>query len=69
MRTIQDLFLRTLPVQMVTSSSELGRHLVAARDLKEGEVIFSEPPLVVGPIAVTQPVCLACYNVVDGSYK
>ena len=60
---------RSLPYKVVTSDSELGRHLVAARDLKEGEVIFTESPLVVGPVAVTQPVCLACYALVDGSFK
>ena len=44
--------------------------MVASRDLKAGEVLFSEPPLVVGPVGVTLPVCLACYAIVgEDSYK
>jgi hypothetical protein len=53
----------------ICQSAELGRYLVAGRDLAEGEVLFSEAPLVVGPVAITSPVCLHCYNLVDGSYK
>ncbi len=53
----------------VESSAEMGRYLVASRDLQEGEVIFTESPLVVGPVANTLPVCLACYQLVDGSFK
>lgn len=59
---------KALPYK-VEQSPELGKYLVAARDLRKGEVIFSEPPLVVGPVAVTVPVCLNCYTPVDGSYK
>ena len=53
----------------IESNAELGKYLVASRDLKEGEVLFSEPPLVVGPVGVTLPVCLACYNIVGDDYK
>lgn len=59
---------KSLPYR-ICQSPELGRYLVAARDLAEGEVLFTEAPLVVGPIAITPPVCLNCYNLVDGSYK
>ena len=54
-------------VVQIQTSAELGNYLTASRDLKEGEVIFSEPPLVVGPTALTIPVCLHCYTPVDGS--
>ena len=53
----------------IEKSAELGRYLVAARDLKAGEVLFEEPPLVVGPVVMTPPVCLHCYTPVDGSFK
>jgi hypothetical protein len=53
----------------VESSPLLGKYLVASRDLEAGEIVFSESPLVVGPVAVTHPICLACYSTVDGSYK
>lgn len=47
----------------------LGKHLVASTNIKEGEVILQETPLVVGPAQQTIPVCLSCYTPVDGSYK
>ena len=52
----------------VCSSPELGRFLVATRDLKPGEMIISETPLVIGPQAVTIPVCLACYKPATNKY-
>lgn len=53
----------------ICNSPELGNYLVASRNIKAGEVLFSEAPLVVGPSSVTIPVCLACYTPVDGSYR
>ena len=37
-------------------------------DLKPGEMIISETPLVIGPQAVTIPVCLACYKPATNKY-
>uniref|UniRef100_V5I9L0 Protein msta n=1 Tax=Anoplophora glabripennis TaxID=217634 RepID=V5I9L0_ANOGL len=42
----------------------LGRHLKATRDIKPGEVVLQEPPLIWGPAQVTVPVCLGCGNAV-----
>jgi len=53
----------------VCNSAELGNYLVASRNIKAGEVLFTEAPLVVGPAAITTPICLACYTPVDGSYR
>lgn len=53
----------------IEKSNVLGRYLVATRDLKAGEVLFEEAPLVVGPVTVTNPVCLYCYTPADGSFK
>jgi len=53
----------------VCVSSEIGRYLVATRDLKPGEMIVSETPLVMGPQAVTIPLCLVCYKPSDGKYS
>jgi len=58
---------KSLPYK-IEKSAELGRYLVASRDLKEGEILFEESPLVVGPVTVTTPVCLDCYAPVDGSF-
>ena len=52
----------------VCSSPDIGRFLVATRDLKPGEMIISETPLVMGPQAVTIPVCLACYKPATNKY-
>lgn len=38
-----------------------GRHLLATRNISKGELIFQEPPLVIGPKAVTVPLCLGCH--------
>ncbi|XP_054267865.1 histone-lysine N-methyltransferase set-18-like isoform X1 [Macrosteles quadrilineatus] len=45
----------------VKVSKELGRYLVASRDLVAGEVIMEEAPVVAGPkLADPSPVCLGC---------
>lgn len=36
--------------------------MIATRDIKVGEVILREQPLVAGPSQVTPPVCLGCYK-------
>nr|CAD7442404.1 unnamed protein product [Timema bartmani] len=49
----------------VCSSPELGRHLLASRDLTPGDVILSELPLVVGPKHHSQDeavLCLLCHR-------
>jgi len=53
----------------IGSSPEIGNHLLANRDIKAGEIILREAPLVHGPSQMTIPVCLDCYTPVDGSYK
>lgn len=45
-----------------------GRQLKAARDIKAGEVILKENPLVVGPNAEGEPICLSCQAGIDCSY-
>ena len=61
--------LAIFPPPQILSTPGLGRHLVASRDLAAGEILFTEAPLVVGPKAVTMPVCINCYTPADGSYK
>ena len=36
--------------------------MVATRDIKPGEVIFTEKPLSFGPSENTKPVCIGCYS-------
>ncbi|KAL0274822.1 UNVERIFIED_CONTAM: hypothetical protein PYX00_002854 [Menopon gallinae] len=51
------------PIFRIEVNDVLGRHLVATRDIKAGELILQEPPLIVGPKAVSLPVCLGCHSV------
>ena len=45
-------------------------HMVAARNIKPGEIILTERPLTFGPLDSSRPICLGCYNpVTDKSPK
>ena len=55
--------------QICSDDPALGRYIIATRDLKPGELLLAESPLVVAPMAVTPPVCLVCYKPVDGRNK
>ncbi|KAF7283536.1 hypothetical protein GWI33_000340 [Rhynchophorus ferrugineus] len=44
----------------ISTDGEIGRHLVATRDFKPGEIILKEAPLIWGPTQETVPVCLGC---------
>ncbi|XP_060522819.1 SET domain-containing protein SmydA-8-like isoform X2 [Cylas formicarius] len=43
----------------------IGRHLVATKDIKSGDIILQEPPLIWGPAQVTVPICLGCGKAID----
>ncbi|XP_052755116.1 SET domain-containing protein SmydA-8 [Galleria mellonella] len=53
----------------VRTSGELGRYLVAARDLTPGDLVLTERPLVFGPKAMPNPEasmpCVGCYKPVS----
>ncbi|KAK8731259.1 hypothetical protein OTU49_007512 [Cherax quadricarinatus] len=53
----------------VSKNKEVGRLLVASRDLDVDDFILREAPLVLGPKQETEPVCLACYRRVSGRYR
>ncbi|XP_068617853.1 SET domain-containing protein SmydA-8 [Battus philenor] len=38
----------------------LGRHMIATRDIRQGEIILKEKPAVVGPRMACKPHCLSC---------
>ena len=46
---------------------EVGRYMVASRDLQPGEVIFSEEPLAMGPSHEALPCCLDCMKPANGN--
>ncbi|XP_057376965.1 SET domain-containing protein SmydA-8-like [Daphnia carinata] len=53
----------------VERTLNVGRRLIACRDLKAGDVILQEKPLVIGPKYTAGQVCLSCYSSVDGRTK
>ncbi|ODM97856.1 Protein msta, isoform A [Orchesella cincta] len=46
----------------VCESTSLGRYLTAVRDIKAGEVILRERPILLTPPKVTPAICLGCYR-------
>ncbi|XP_075224029.1 SET and MYND domain containing, arthropod-specific, member 1 isoform X2 [Lycorma delicatula] len=50
---------------MIKEDATLGRHLIASRDIKVGEIILREEPLIRGPSQVTSPVCLGCLKFIS----
>ncbi|XP_063709401.1 SET domain-containing protein SmydA-8-like isoform X2 [Culicoides brevitarsis] len=49
----------------VESSPEFGRYLVASKDIKAGEIVLKESPLVCGPSQITPPVCVGCLQKIE----
>jgi len=51
------------PYKIVTDET-YGRHLVASRNIKSGEIILEDTPVTMGPACSSgiSPVCLACYK-------
>lgn len=47
----------------VCHNEKIGRHYVATRNIKPGEIVLRELPLIIGPSQVTQPVCVGCLQV------
>ncbi|XP_063610042.1 uncharacterized protein LOC134783959, partial [Penaeus indicus] len=52
----------------VSKKKDVGRFLVASRDLAVDDVILCEAPLVMGPKQMTEPVCLGCYKHITSKY-
>jgi hypothetical protein len=46
----------------VAKCQELGRYLIATRDLKKGEIIFQEFPLAAAPQKTSSLICPGCFN-------
>ncbi|CRK93100.1 CLUMA_CG006491, isoform A [Clunio marinus] len=49
----------------VCNNDKIGRHYVATRDIKPGEIVLRESPLIVGPSQSTAPVCVGCLKELD----
>lgn len=48
----------------VCHNDKIGRYYVATRNIKQGEVVLKEAPLVIGPSQITVPVCVGCLQVI-----
>lgn len=44
----------------IQCNQQFGRYCIAGRDIKKGEIILKESPMVIGPKMLTAPVCLGC---------
>lgn len=51
--------LESIKPYRVAESPIFGRYLIASRDLKAGETVLKQSPIVIGPCG--EPVCLGCY--------
>ncbi|XP_013199552.2 SET domain-containing protein SmydA-8 [Amyelois transitella] len=49
----------------VREDDTLGRYLEATREIKAGDIVMKEKPLITGPAQVTPPVCLGCYRLLE----
>ncbi|KAH9632380.1 hypothetical protein HF086_011880 [Spodoptera exigua] len=49
----------------VKENEKYGRYLEATRDIKAGDIVLKEKPLITGPAQVTPPVCLGCYKLLE----
>jgi len=64
---MEDLRMETeqeLPYR-IAENEEIGRHVVATREIPKGDVVFRDKPLITGLSRESEPACLACYNKID----
>ncbi|XP_065342468.1 SET domain-containing protein SmydA-8-like [Cloeon dipterum] len=61
-RVVPDPEVGGAPKYVVNQNEQLGRFLAAAKDIKEGEIVFRAEPLVSGLQAGCAPLCLGCYG-------
>merc|ERR1711953_374672 len=52
----------------IGKSEEVGRYMVAKRDLEPGEVIFTDQPAVIGPDSNSLPLCTVCWRAATGEF-
>jgi hypothetical protein len=50
------------PAYEIQRCDELGRYLVASRDIEPGEIVFRSEPIVSGLQPGSAPLCLGCYR-------
>ncbi|XP_071450668.1 SET domain-containing protein SmydA-8-like isoform X2 [Hetaerina americana] len=67
--TKQDFEDETIPNYQICTNEQVGRHLVAARDLLSGEIVLQTLPLATGPVSSNgsncPAPCITCYQPLD----
>ena len=53
----------------IAKNSELGRHIIVTKDIKKGDIIFKDYPLVTGPSRESDPCCVSCYKLLGKTQK
>lgn len=61
----RNFFFSVSLANQIETNAKLGRHLVASRDIKPGEIVLKEAPLICGPSQITCPVCIQCLQRLD----
>lgn len=56
-------FKKQIFIFQITSDEKYGRYIVASKNIKSGEVILKESPIIKGPPQLTGPVCVGCLDV------
>lgn len=59
---IDDCVINQSPNFEVSHCTLIGRYMVATRDIKRGEIILKEQPIISGPIRSTELLCPGCYQ-------
>ena len=54
--------MRKLMKVFAGKSDTVGRYMVARRNIKPGEVVFTDQPAVIGPDNAAVPMCLVCWR-------
>ncbi|XP_038222463.1 SET domain-containing protein SmydA-8 [Zerene cesonia] len=49
----------------IREDPKYGRYLEATKNIRAGDIILNESPLITGPAQVTPPVCLGCYKLLE----
>ncbi|XP_044252452.1 SET domain-containing protein SmydA-8-like [Tribolium madens] len=55
------------PIFEVKTSKVMGRYMVSRKNLKPGDIILSEAPLVIGPCTGCKVQCLGCYKPLEST--
>lgn len=53
---------------MLTCWNEFYRYLVASKDIRSGEIILKDRPILIGPKINSELVCVNCYRILSKKF-